>query len=673
WSAQKITGNLENKEFDIGENIIRNSPWIMSNESGKHHADGSFSAKKIRLSTCETLLKGRPDWHLEAKTALLEANDDLTIKHVFVKFYNIPIFYIPRLKTNVKKGFNYELRGGNSTDWGTWVHIGKKMEFNDQIKYRIYVQYRAKRGIAGGFDISLKTKKSNGYIELFGMDDTDPLSDRTVSGEPYNGRYALEDERFRINSFYKNALTDDLTVRARIDHSSDNDLLFEFYSGDYNRLREPVSYLDFSYLKNTYEVSLQYQPKVNYFYSTIEKLPELKVDRFRSSLLDSEILYESKNSLASLRNNYREPDLLRPGDLEENDTYATDRFDSAHVLYYPMEAGGIHFVPRVGARVTMYGDSSSTPVNTVQLRNNILADESRGNGNSIITSPYDNNGGSEARFAHELGFELNTRIFNQWDFQSDFWNINGIRHNLKPYFIYTYIPEPDADKDNLYYFDDTDRMDEVNMMRIGIRQDFLTKNADKEMKDFFTVDSFFDYYLSDNDDLEEGNGDFGTIARIYPTENLICSFEYLYDLNEQKTKAYNVGLDLKISELTMTADYIKTNTYLQNYYDSFAVDYIRLFSSSAFPMAFSEEEELVIGFSMPLSKSVEFKTRHRWDLLLDDNEFASERYTLTKDMKCWSWSVEYRVNNNTETFQYMLFINAFPDSKIKFKTIDEID
>ena len=53
--------------------------------------------------------------------------------------------------------------------------------------------------------------------------------------------------------------------------------------------------------------------------------------------------------------------------------------------------------------------------------------------------------------AAEAGIELSYQCYRTWhDLRNDSLGVDGLRHIVQPYLNYTYMPEPNQDKENLY-------------------------------------------------------------------------------------------------------------------------------------------------------------------------------------------------------------------------------
>ena len=78
----------------------------------------------------------------------------------------------------------------------------------------------------------------------------------------------------------------------------------------------------------------------------------------------------------------------------------------------------------------------------------------------------------------ELNFRFEkSRIWKE--FLSERWKLKGLKHRVQPYANYAYIPEPNIENDKLFFFDEIDRVDRLNFLRLGARHQFQSKRNNK--------------------------------------------------------------------------------------------------------------------------------------------------------------------------------------------------
>ena len=325
---------------------------------------------------------------------------------------------------------------------------------------------------------------------------------------------------------------------------SDNLFLFEFFRKEFNRDPQSVSSVELDLVTKNLELSLTYRPRLNDFESVVERQPELRLEIPRLALGKTNFYLHNETTAAQLHMNWRDLDRPRDGGLGDPKDYLTERFDTANFLYHPFRMKMVSLNPRVGTRFTYYTHSSRKKVTVDQLNSNFLADDPRptvDNLNEVFN--YDNDGGDRLRFALELGMELSFKISRTWaKIQRKEWQIDGLRHIIQPFMNYTYIPKPNVDNDNLFFFDAIDRIDKLNFIRLGARHHFRTQRNNR-IYTLARMENFIDFYFSPERDRDHA-GDFGTILQLDPSNKLSFWSKILFDTNKGDVNIINAGASM---------------------------------------------------------------------------------------------------------------------------------
>ncbi len=660
-TGKKVDGNLKSQTFQLGRCRARIEPWFVAADSATRNAAGVLRFRNVKLSTCEHLLRGRPHWHLQARRLVVQPNGDIAAHRVYLKFFNIPVFYLPRLGGNRHYNNEFSLSQGHTSAWGYWLRIGRKFKLGKYVHSRLFVESRSKRGVAVGAKTRVRSKWLNAQWLLYGMHDHEPLSDQSIGDQGYNSYYQTTEERFRIKTYTRFDFSQDLTLRVKTDAQSDNDMLFEFFSREFQRDPEPSSYVDLSWLEDRFEISFNCRPRLNSFNSTVERLPELRATMPRQQLGNSGLYYQNDNSAAWLRMNFRDYDLAS----NLPDDYTTLRADSAHVLYRPFKLGCLKILPRAAVRATAYSRSSETGVTEAELEDNFDADERRGIPGVFPAFSYDDDGGKQLRVVGEFGLEMSLKAHRTWlDLKSEMLGLDGLRHVLEPYANYTYIPDPKEDKDNLYFFDEVDRIDHVNMLRVGLKQRLQTRRRN-ETCTLLRLENYVDFfYNSQTDEWEDG--EFGSILDLTPAPHFGGWVKTLMDGETGHVNAFNTGLRVGRSDrLHLNFNYLFQDDYTQRYYYSFGSDLTRAFSTDVFPLDGDRYHGVSVGSYIPLSAKTKLETEHFFDV--ETHELAVQRYMLTQDLHCWKGALGFSENDGEKRVELILYLKAFPKARIGIK------
>ena len=96
-----------------------------------------------------------------------------------------------------------------------------------------------------------------------------------------------------------------MDFRGVVDVLNDFNFLEDFFDARYNRNVQPPSYAAVEYEGERFSAALQTTFRVNDFFSTVERLPELRLDFFRQELFKN-IYYQGETSAGYYRTKWRE-------------------------------------------------------------------------------------------------------------------------------------------------------------------------------------------------------------------------------------------------------------------------------------------------------------------------------------------------------------------------------
>ena len=406
------------------------------------------------------------------------------------------------------------------------------------------IDFYSARGLALGNRTELYTKETQSDLFVYGLYDRAPMNNvpDTSRFRPLpNFRYGLELRNI-------SDLTDRMAFRGDLAKLSDLYFLYDYFNDIALTNPQPATYADLNYQFDHAAANIVIRPRINEFFSVVQELPNLALVVPRQELFTN-VNYQSETSLGYYDMKWRNFRVSRseewPGVANDGPAdYGTFRFDTLHFLYYPLRLDWLTGIPRVGIRLTAYGDSSSTAITSDDLDKMILAQAPEGRDSGVIKN-YDSNGGGKIRFIPEFGFQLNSKISRSWnDVKSAYFDFNGLRHVAVPYADYTYIGEPTVNRDHLFYFDDIDRIDKQHWVRAGLQNRLQTRRGgwgDAQICTWASMENYVDFIFTgrENDSVGQGwknLGGIGTILSINPYNNLSFDMQFLVEGSKLSTK-----------------------------------------------------------------------------------------------------------------------------------------
>jgi hypothetical protein len=118
--------------------------------------------------------------------------------------------------------------------------------------------------------------------------------------------------------------------------------------------------LEVNQLWQNFSLDVLAQPRLNDFLETVERLPDVKLTAFRQQLGESPVYYESESSIGYYDRKFSDTNTVMAD-------YSAARVDSFHQLLLPYTFfGWLNVTPRVGERLTYYGESSGPGATTTE-------------------------------------------------------------------------------------------------------------------------------------------------------------------------------------------------------------------------------------------------------------------------------------------------------------------
>ncbi|MFO7822029.1 MAG: LPS assembly protein LptD [Lentisphaeria bacterium] len=660
WNGEKLTGNFKDPYFESGEHKVLAGAWYETGDKAVYRNDERLVLHDVSLSTCEYIHTDHEHYSLNATKVVYTPEGKIKAYNTWYKVGKVPVFYWPFAVWDTgRDGGNINYRLGYDDDWGGYVMASRRWKINENLDTTLKLDYRTKRGFAVGNRTERRTEHSATDLRLYALQDDEPPS----TSDAYNRRFNIEEDRYRVNVSHWQEFGENLTLRLNLDVMSDIDFLEDWFEDDFDDFRQPRSYVDLRYDHERFTASLNLRPRLNDFYTVVERLPELRFDFPRQTVPGIPgLLYEGETSLADLKMNWREFDKPRSPGLEYPEDYESLRFDTLHMLYRPFMLGGglAKFVPRAGLRLTYYEDTSEADITSDDLTAMYEVDDPDRSSLATALNKYDDEGGSALRVTGELGAELSTKFYRVWDkAESEFWQVDGLRHVIQPFLNYTYIPEPTEDRENLYFFDLTDRLIEQNFVRAGVKQRLQTRHPSRdEIYTLAQLTTYADFHFEKEG--ERGNmGDLGIVFEVQPRSQVRVTGKAITNMDDGNLNRAEFGIGLgDPDKLRVDIAYLfrdDYNSYFLNSMGSTLADYS---GESMSALRFDKTHYLAFTTQFPMGAKADGYIRYEYDL--EDSELARQIYQITRDLHCWMGGLRLEEEDGETQVQLVLYLKAFP-------------
>jgi LPS-assembly protein len=485
--------NTETKRIRAVTARTESQPYFLSGKQVTSISDNAYLIKDGNFTTDDS---PKPDFHLHARTIRVYENDRVIFQYVTAYVGKVPIFWWPYLYQSLNEAFSFTVSPAYLSSWGPSLLTQVTFPITEDIRGRLRLDYRQRRGVAVGFDSTIDYfNDSQARIKTYYLQDQNPLLNETAIP-----RKDVPTGRYRLSLADTTNFTDDIYGITNLTKLSDPYVMQDFFQGEFRIDPVPDNVLAVAKTDPFYTLTAIERFQANEFFTTTERSPEVVLDIKRHGLFGGPIFYEGETGLANLR-------LQFPQD-SGFENYGTYRFDTFHQLTYPNTYfGWLSIVPRVGYRGTYYGktwDLGSTmfipPSNPLEP-NFILPPPTLAN-----PVKFD---GDTFRSVFDTGAEASFKISRKWeDVQSRAVGLDGLMHVIQPFTNFSYVKEDGPNPTAVLGFDrfqpstqpraidfpqftSIDSIADWTVWRVGVRNRLETRRDDATIT-WLELDSFVD-------------------------------------------------------------------------------------------------------------------------------------------------------------------------------------
>ncbi len=609
---------------------------------------------------------------------------------------DIPVFWLPYLSQPLDAELGYHFIPGSRSNWGAYllntygIMLGGK--YNEAtgeneaawLLSRWHFDLRARRGIGTGVDLvdtRVENKEEITGLSLYYLNDQNPEISRSgvPRGDVSNDRYGVELKHRLPLKFPDDA---DWRIDANLTWLSDPYYLEDFQPSEYRTNPAPDNTLGIYRRDEGSLLSLYGRFRINDFYRTDTRSPEVAFDQARAPLFGLPILHEGNTSFGVIGERAADPttgSILNPllkmnaGDPDAPELLRQlsgfERQLAEKMLALPLDD------PRRAAIRTQLLDSSYTRFHTYQELSMPLTlggffnlTPEAGFGYSRYDSVEGPVGSSDRTSVH-AGVEGSVK------FSKDFGNFNnrslgldGLKHILQPYAHWSVVStnnfEPDGPLvDRLTpttrprpldptRFTAVDEMQSWNIVRLGARNHLLTRR-DEQTFEWLYLDSYLDAFFED----PEGRRNFSNL--------------------------YN---DIRWQPLPWLGVDVETQFPLANGGSGFHefAGTLRFMPSQSFEFSFGyrllnghpvlvDSDRFDVQTYTRLNEHWGIGSRHT--LELDDNTLELQQYSIHRDLGNWvaGMGLTHRENRLADEFGviFSLSLKDFPSVSLPFEIDSE--
>jgi LPS-assembly protein len=485
--------NTETKELLADRLQTADRPFLVT---GDRVTSIDENAKLVQKASFTTHDSANPDFQVRATTVRFYENDRVILKNATFYIGSVPVFYWPYIYQSLDDDFSFVISPAYMSSWGPSLLGRVTFPITDNVKGTLRLDYRARRGVALGFEPDIRfSKDSFARIRTYFVRDENPRINRTSLP-----RGAIPTDRYRYGISSRTDFGRGFSAFIKADKLSDPFFLQDFYPGEFRVNPEPDNVAAVNYNNPQYTLTAFTRVQINGFFETTERLPEIALDIPRRPLFGSGIFYESETTFANLRRDF-------PRGSEFID-YSALRFDSFHQFVYPRTYfDWLSVVPRAGFRSTYYSESRDLTGTLDPFSDDSLVP------GFLIPPPSLRQplvrGGDRLRNIFNTGVESSFKISRAWEAaQSRALGLDGLRHIAQPFVNFSHVVGDNSDPAEILQFDryipstqlrpidfpQFTSIDSINywtIARLGLRNRLQTRRDDSTIN-WLELETYFD-------------------------------------------------------------------------------------------------------------------------------------------------------------------------------------
>lgn len=484
----------ESIQYNLAEETVCSGPFRAGNPPINISATGIAGTLNDLNITEPTVIIGEPDClspnFTAQKAKLLNAHNDciptkIVAHNIFFKIGKFPFFYLPYLaQTTHEIPFSITSDYGNSKEYGFYLRNTILFQLTSYMKMGMLLDFYKDRGVLAGpalqYDTVFDCKRIRGELQSGFIHDR---GNKEQLGVDSLDRRTPRNRHF-IEWYHQQDITECFQITSQLRQWSDSNSLRDFRPKLFNNNNDPDNFAEAVYSGKNYYITAFTRYSPNNFQNVPQRLPELNFNLVPTRIGCTPVFQTINARIAHL-------DEKNPFTKNKHHKHIkhchkhqrSDRMDIFYGLHAPYTIGDdlLTFTPLIGGQVDEYFKKSISR-------------------------------GQFTRLRAQVGFDLQLNSYAQWDCHNRLWNINGLRHILRPIAQYRFIPEhhtgkgpvPQIDRHvfttnihpiDLNYLRDIDDARKRNIVRIGLENILQTRNLPYGSRDLAYLNIYQDYLI----------------------------------------------------------------------------------------------------------------------------------------------------------------------------------
>lgn len=622
--TREMTADYLDYDFATGKGELENAKgqagiYYFSAEKLHLHGPQTLSGENVWVTTCN-----RPHPHYKIRLSDLEMVDGEPVAGTNARLQlgrtDTPL-YLPRWRRGGVGGspWTVDFDSGRQAEIGYYVNVGQTYEISPDVALGPRLFVTEKEGVGLGADLSYDF-----------MDNPASRLYRT-RGEAH-GLYTTQ-ERGYVHWYHRYEYSDDLVVRAQVEHWGDENFYQDFYYDTFRNRSFPRSFVNATYRQPSYIATGTVRAQTHRWFAETEQAPEATFHVLERPLAEN--LYFTFDTANGYYN--REPDGVGGG-RSANTARLTYNWD-----------------PSPAIALTPYWEVDANFYTRDRLQRNPT-------GNLSTT----------------FGVTAQTRLQRTYPGR---WGFSAFKHVILPSITYSYRSGANIEPQELPQYDPLDSI--FGRSRIETKLANVFYGRDAETGQVWQVGRVTLYQGNDLQNETRTTEDYEIEIDVRPRpwwgvqvvgERQVTANEDA-SLNRYSVARNFPGVYNAINEFLgrgnlgdFSSSFGDYNRILSQVYYDGAPRGGRLSGRLGFAYTETRDQvfnrEMLYGMGYKLSDKWGFGFEHIYDF--EGGDLRSQSYELRRSLHCWETAIRFRDRESGFDINFEFNIKAFPGSRIKF-------
>ncbi|MFK7909371.1 MAG: LPS-assembly protein LptD [Akkermansiaceae bacterium] len=610
----------------------------------------------------------KPNFWLRSDRTTIYPNDRIIFNNLRIYAGDTAVFWLPYLSQPLDADLGYHFIPGARTNWGFFllnrygIMLGGEVDKetgareNAWLLSQWHFDIRSRRGLGLGLDLidsRLANNPNLGWLKLYYLNDLSPSIERSAESRGF-----VNEDRWKFELQHRIVLRKHDNQQTLLDFDitalSDRFFLEDFEPGTFRINPNPDNEVGIFHHHPNFLAGIYARLRLNDFYQTDTRLPELFIDQVKRPIFGSPILHEGTTSFGVYDEhlpNFEENNLKAEAALlpladprrsEIMDLLADrgfTRFHTFHEFTLPLNQGSkIAITPRAGFGHTRYSNIDGA--------------------NSFHRTHLSAGVDASMKF---------TRVYP--DAVSEQWGVNGLLHIFQPYVNFSQLSTNELDSSftgietltpstrprplEVGRFTARDDLTDWSIVRLGGQNRLMTKR-DGDTHEWLVMDTYVDVFLNDPEFDRKISNLYNDIIW-HPIPWMQLSLETQFPIADSQSEFRELAGSIRLmptESFEISLGYRQLNNH---------------------PILEDSNQVTIRAYSR-ISESWGIGFYQRWEL--DEGNLAVQQYSLYHDFDSWTASVGLLVrDNNNQRDEFGLMLNFtlkdFPSVRLPLSVDNE--